>query len=209
MSTVEDLAAAGPTPRRVPAPTPVPAPPDLTEAGDDALVRAARLGDRHAFEVIVHRYGPAMYRYARRLLHDPGDVQEVVQDAFVAAWHGLQSYQGRSALQTWLFGLTAHKAVDLARKARARPIDDRLLVAVPSDAHSDPLVHVTQAGFLAALERALAELPYRQRACWLLKEVEGLGTTEVGEVLGLSPGAVRGQLHRARHTLMERMVRWQ
>lgn len=178
-------------------------------AGDAALLRSARLGDRVAFEQIITRHGPALYRYARRMLRDEGDVQEVVQDAFVAAWQGLEAFEGRSSLRTWLFGLTAHKSIDRARRKRAQPIDDRLLQPLPSGPSTDPLVHATQAEFLAALELALGELPYRQRACWLLKEVEGLSTTEVAESLSLSPGAVRGQLQRARRTLAERMLRWQ
>lgn len=176
--------------------------------GEQALVEAARLGDRAAFEELVRRHGPAMFRYARRMLTDAGDAQDAVQDAFVAAWQNLDGYEGRSSLSTWLLRLTAHKSVDLARRSRARPVDDSLFATTPSGPHSDPVVHATQADLLVALEAALAELPYRQRACWLLTEVDGLSAAEAGEVVGLSAGAVRGQLHRARRNLTERMVRW-
>ncbi len=60
------------------------------EVNDAALARAARVGDREAFETIVHRHGPSLYRYARRMLTDDGDVQEVVQDAFVGAWRDFE-----------------------------------------------------------------------------------------------------------------------
>ncbi|MEO6880396.1 MAG: sigma-70 family RNA polymerase sigma factor [Mycobacteriaceae bacterium] len=176
--------------------------------GEQALVEAARLGDRGAFEEIVRRNGASMYRYARRMLRDSGDAQEAVQDAFVAAWQGLESYQGRSSLTTWLLRLTVHKSIDLARRSRASPVDDRMLSTVAAGPASDPLVHATQGELLAELELALAELPYRQRACWVLVEVDGLSPSEVGEVVGLSPGAVRGQLHRARSNLERRMQRW-
>ena len=179
------------------------------EVNDAALARAARVGDREAFETIVHRHGPSLYRYARRMLTDDGDVQEVVQDAFVGAWRDFEHYRGQSSLRTWLFGITAHKAVDRARKARAQPIDDRVLQTKPTGPASDPHIHMSQAEFLQALERALAELPYRQRACWLLREVEGMSQVQIGHILGVSPGAVRGQLHRARANLAERMVSWQ
>ncbi len=175
---------------------------------DAALARAARLGDREAFEAIVHRHGPGMYRYARRMLADHGATEEVVQDAFVAAWKGLDSYRGESTLRTWLFSLTAHKAIDHRRRARAQPIDDQLLLAQPADDQTDPSTQLSQAELLAALEAALAELPYRQRACWILREIEGLTLAEIGHVLNLSDGAVRGQLHRGRRNVAERMARW-
>lgn len=180
----------------------------LPRASDEALVRAAAVGDREAFEVIVERYGPAMHDYARRVLRDPGDAEEAVQDAFVAAWRALPGFRGESRLKTWLFSLTQHKAIDLGRRSRAVPVDDALLTPVRAGAASDPMVHLTQAGFLAALDAALGELPYRQRACWLLHEVHQLTPAEVGRVLDLSPGSVRGHVHRARATLSERMVRW-
>jgi hypothetical protein len=74
------------------------------QATDGALVRAARLGDVQAFAVIVDRHGPAMYRYAVRLLHHDADAAEVVQEAFISAWKNLHTFQGRSNLRTWLFG---------------------------------------------------------------------------------------------------------
>ena len=63
--------------------------------------------------------------------------------------------------------------------------------------------------FMDALGQALAELPYRQRACWLLREVEGMTHPEIGKIMTLSAGAVRGQLTRAGATLSERLAEWQ
>lgn len=175
---------------------------------DEALGRAAALGDRGAFEILVNTHGPAMYRYARHILNDEGDAQEVVQDAFVAAWKGLPGFCGRSALRTWLFSLTAHKAIDVRRKSRAQPVDHQLLVERPADHFYDPVATMTSAELVSAVERALLQLPYRQRACWLLIEVEGMSQQEAAEALSMSPGAVRGQLSRARRNLAERMAQW-
>lgn len=175
---------------------------------DAALARAAALGDREAFECIVRRYGPGMLRYARRVLPDPGDAEEAVQDAFVAAWRSLERYRGDAALRTWLFGLTSHKAVDLSRRRRPQPVADELVTHRPADSRSDPWEHATAGELARALDRALAELPYRQRACWLLAELEGLSHAEIAQVLRIGPDAVRGQLFRARRGLEERMARW-
>jgi len=181
---------------------------DLGSADDAALARAAALGDRRAFAVIVDRHGPSMYRYARRMLPDAGDAQEVVQDAFVSAWKGLDHYAGRSTLRTWLFSLTAHKAVDLRRKKRLLPAADESLARRPAGPQSDPAALVERSQLLAGLDQALKQLPPRQRACWLLVEVEGMTQAEVAEVLTVSPGVVRGQLSRGRRALGERMQQW-
>ncbi len=172
------------------------------------LARAAALGDRDAFEQIVRLHGPGMLRYARRVLSDPGDAEEAVQDAFVAAWRSLDRYRGDSALRTWLFGLTSHKAVDLSRRRRAVPVDDEVARQRPAGSGSDPWEQASATELARALDRALAELPYRQRACWLLAELEGLSQAEIAQVLGIGPDAVRGQLFRARRALEERMARW-
>lgn len=182
--------------------------PGASREADLALARAAALGDRDAFEEVVRRHGPGMLRYARRVLSDPGDAEEAVQDAFVAAWRSLDRFHGDSALRTWLLGLTSHKAVDLSRRRRPRPVDDELVTARPADARSDPWEHVSAGELVRALDRALVELPYRQRACWLLVELEGLSQAETAQVLGIGPDAVRGQLFRARRALEERMARW-
>lgn len=104
----------------------------IAEAGDDALLRAAALGDREAFEVVVHRYGPPLHRYARRLVANEADAADVVQATFIAAWRQLATFQGRSSLKTWLFSICSHKITDNYRVKRAQPIDDQLMEAIPA-----------------------------------------------------------------------------
>ncbi|MFC5382676.1 RNA polymerase sigma factor [Aquipuribacter nitratireducens] len=177
-------------------------------ADDLALARAAALGDRDAFEVVVHHHGPAMLRYARRLLRDPVDAEDAVQEALVAAWRGLERYRGESSLRTWLLGLTSHKAVDLARRRRPEPVDRDTVAERPAEEVVDPATHASAGALAAALQRELLGLPYGQRAAWVLVELEGLSQPEVAQVLGVTPDAVRGNLFRARRALEERMARW-
>ncbi|MGC4942293.1 RNA polymerase sigma factor [Kribbella sp. DT2] len=175
-----------------------------TVTSDDSLRRAAALGDTDAFAEILDRHGPAMFRYARRLLNDHGDAEEVVQDAFVAAWKALPDFRGDSSLRTWLFTITGRKAVDVLRKKRPTPIEDVLLADVPA-ANADP---AEGAGLLQALDAALAQLPYLQRAAWLLREVEQLSYAEIATALNTTPTVVRGQLARGRTALQERLEEW-
>lgn len=183
---------------------------ELAGAGDEVLRQAATLGDREAFEVLVHRYGPTLYRYGRRMLANEADVADVVQETFVAAWSGLDSFRGASSFKTWLFSICSRKIVDTYRLKHAVPVDDQLLAAVPAtDEATDPFVAASQHQFLAALEAALTELPVRQRATWVMREVEAMTFPEIGTILGLSPDAVRGHHHRATSTLKVRLRRWQ
>ena len=175
-----------------------------TVTSDDSLRRAAALGDTDAFAEILDRHGPAMFRYARRLLNDHGDAEEVVQDAFVAAWKALPDFRGDATLRTWLFTITGRKAVDVLRKKRPTPIEDDLLADVPA-ANADP---AEGAGLLQALDAALAQLPYLQRAAWLLREVEQLSYAEIATALNTTPTVVRGQLARGRAALQDRLEEW-
>ena len=187
-----------------------PEPSDATEpVSDGALVRAARLGDDEAFGELVDRYGPGMLRYARRLVNgSDADAGEVVQEAFISAWKGLDSFRGESSLKTWLFRLVHRRAVDLLRHRRPTPIDDDLLSRVVDRADDNPLQDVLDSELLEALQQALDELPWNQRSAWLLREVEGLGYDEIAQAMGTTVGSVRGHLHRGRRQLAERMARW-
>ncbi len=176
---------------------------------DVVLARRAALHDHAAFGAIVQRHGPALYRYARRMLDDPQDTEDCVQEAFAAAWTALPQFEGRSSLRTWLFSITAHKVRSLQRRRTrtARPlplspeetIDPRAL---------DPHGSLEHADLLAALDAALRELPSGPRSVWLLREVEGLSYDEIAQVTATSTSTVRGRLHRARAHLVKRMEGW-
>lgn len=177
-------------------------------ATDDALVRAARLGDQEAFREIADRHGPAMYRYALRMVGDSTDAAEATQEAFVSAWRSLSGFAGHSSLRTWLIRLVHRRAADLQRNRRATPIDDGLLSRLSPAASDNPLQTVIDAELLQALQLALNELPWHQRATWLLREVEEMSYEEISIALAMPIGAVRGHLYRGRRTLAERMARW-
>jgi len=175
---------------------------------DAVLARRAALHDRAAFRMIVDRHGPALYRYARRMLDDPQDTEDCVQEAFAAAWTALPQFEGRSTLRTWLFAITAHKVRSLQRRqARAGPA----LPLVPDEVDTraaDPQRSLERSDLLRALNAALRELPAGPRSAWLLREVEGLSYEEIAQISGTTTSTVRGRLHRARAHLVARMEGW-
>jgi RNA polymerase sigma-70 factor, ECF subfamily len=171
---------------------------------DEALVRAARLGDEDAFATIVDRHGPGMHRYALRLVGG----SEVTQDALVSAWKALPTFAGTSSLRTWLFRIVHRRAADLARRRRPVPIDDQLLSHLTPASEENALRSVLDDELVAALQQCLDELPWHQRSVWLLREVEQMSYEEIASTLAMSVGSVRGHLHRGRRTISERMARW-
>lgn len=186
------------------------APSGDASAPEEELVRRASLGDRAAFAEIFHRHASAMFRYAVHMLDgDAHEAEDAVQSALLKAWQQLPGFQGKSRLQTWLFRITANEALARRRTRRPRPVSDDLLSGYPADWRSSPTTQAAQRELWEALELALTELPWRQRASWLLREMEGLSYGEIADVLGTTETVVRGQLHRARRTLAVRMSQWQ
>ncbi len=175
---------------------------------DEVLARQSALGDRAAFADLVRRHTPAMSRYAYRMLGNSHDAEDVVQEAFLSAWRGLAGFRGESTVRTWLFRLVATKALNSRRRSRPVPAEVDIL-AEQASSEPGPATRAVDARMLADLQVALAALPARQRACWLLREVEDLGYREIAEVLATTPTVVRGQLERARTELAERMAPWQ
>lgn len=138
-----------------------------------------------------------MFRLAARLVGNTADAEDVVQEAFVKALASLRAgeFRGQAALTTWLFRITTNVACDRLRRARTaeRPSEE------PStDGQADARVALRE------LHDAMSELPPDQRAALVLKELQGLTTREVAEVLERSEGATEQLLVRARETLRRR-----
>ena len=185
----------------------------LHHTSDHRLATLAGLGDRAAFEELFGRHFQATVRFAVPMLDgDQQLAEDAVQDAWTKAWRALPDFRGTSAVRSWLFSITARAALDVRRRRRPVPVDDRLL---------EPLVERSGAGRGASpeegyagvelwqsLQLALDELPWNQRACWLLREMDDLSYDEIASALGLTPTVVRGQLHRARRSLATRMEQW-
>ncbi len=181
---------------------------DLQPGHDAALVRAARLGDVEAFAAIVDRHGPVMRRYARLILGNDDDALDATQDALVSAWQGLDSFRGESALRTWLFTLVSRRAADLQRRRRPLPVSEDDLEQHLESVSDQAVGGVLEGELVLALQSALQELPWHQRACWLLREIEGLSYDEIATALGVTPASVRRYLHRGREALARRMEAW-
>jgi RNA polymerase sigma-70 factor (ECF subfamily) len=165
----------------------------------------AREGDITAFEDLVRRYQAPVYRIAVRILGDPGSAADTTQEAFVTAWRRLPEVRAEQAFAAWLYRIAVTRALSTLRSARPYvPLDE----TAARDQLPGPEEHALAEGLAAALRCALNRLTPEQRACWILREMEGLSYEEVATVLHTTPGAVRGRLHRARPQLAEELKPW-
>lgn len=134
--------------------------------------------------------------------------EDAVQEALAKAWIALPGFRGQSSLRTWLFRITANEVLAARRRRRPLSVDDGLLSTAPAPRGHEPEQVATARELRDALNTALAELPWRQRAAWLLREVEDMPYAQIARVLDTNETVVRGQLHRARRTLSIRMEQW-
>ncbi|GAA1923769.1 sigma-70 family RNA polymerase sigma factor [Nocardioides hwasunensis] len=190
----------------------------MPDASDNALARRAGMGDRAAFEELFARLFPGTLRFATHLLADDTAVAEdVVQESWVKAWQALPDFHGTAKVQTWLFTIVQRTALDRRRRRRPLAVDNEILeplargsarTTLAGENDGDPERAYLSGELWRTLTLALSELPWTQRACWILRELEDMSYSEIAHVLDTTPTVVRGQLHRARRTLAIRMEQW-
>ena len=174
------------------------------------LIRAAAGGDRRAFEDLVLRKRDQVVRTAFQITGNMEDAQDVAQGVFLRLWRVLQRFDLERRFDTWLYRITVNAAIDYVRERGPKGI----LQALPEDAGErlrDPSRGADEQFDLAQLQRAFlhlaARLAPKQRATFVLKEIEGLETAEVARVLGVPESTVRNHLLQARRVLRDGLTR--
>jgi RNA polymerase sigma-70 factor (ECF subfamily) len=175
---------------------------------DATLLDALRAGDEAAFASLVARYHTRLLRFAESMVPSRAVAEEVVQDTWLGVVRGIDRFEGRSSVKTWLFHILANRARSTgAREARSVPLGEPLEGRFdgsgawnrPPEPWSDAVDARIVADKLAArVKECLPALPAAQRQVLVLRDVEGLEATEVCDLLGLSAGNQRVLLHRAR-----------
>lgn len=186
------------------------------------LVEGLRAGDTTALEALMARYASRVYRVAYGIVRDQADAEEVVQDVFLTLFRKIDSFEGRAALGTWLYRVTANAAL-IKRRGKRYELEVRLEDHLPTfreDGHREgdraylladwsqsPEQELLAGEARRTLERAIEVLPEHYRAVLVLRDVEELPTETVAAVLGESEASVKSRLHRARMALREQLTR--
>jgi RNA polymerase sigma-70 factor (ECF subfamily) len=167
-------------------------------ARDAALIRRVRTGDQSAFDLLVKEYMRSAYLTAYRVLGHREDAEDLVQECFLAVYQYLDSFDIERPFGPWLARIVVNRGANFRRSRARRTTEPEADVA--SDAPS-ALEESGRTEMREVLTRALATLNERQRMIVTLFDVDGLTSTEIGEMLELAPGTVRWHLHEARRVL--------
>ncbi len=171
----------------------------------DADVALAAAGDRRAFERLYRQHVTRVFSLCARMVADRDRADELTQDVFVRAWEKLALFRGESAFGTWLHRLTVNVVLNDRKtegRQRSRYQDDEDGDAIE---HLPGRPHAT--GDRMDLEAAISKLPKGARRVFTLHDVEGYKHEEIAEMLGVTTGATKAQLHRARMLLRKALNR--
>src|SRR5215218_8929966 len=177
-------------------------------SADLDLVDRCRRGELGAFEELYRAHSGRLFSLAMRMLGNPADAEDQLQEIFLSAHRKLEGFRGESALGTWLYRLAMNQILDHVRSRAVRTgqmtdgLDDATRLA---DMSSHRLAD--RAIDRLDLERALGELPEGCRAAFVLHDVQGLEHREVSEVLGIAEGTSKSQVHKARLRLRGLLTR--
>ena len=173
---------------------------------DELLVEQFSRGDESAFERIIECYSADIAALANRLLGWPGDVEDVTQEVFFAAYLGLKRFRGECSLKSWLFTIAinkcrSHRRRQLLRLRTLSRAAEKRRLPLASTASKNP----TDMEILNRVRSAVAALPARYREPVVLRYLQELSTDEIAQILGISQNALHVRLSRARKHLKENL----
>jgi RNA polymerase sigma-70 factor, ECF subfamily len=174
---------------------------------DAEIVKRVRAGERALFEILMRRHNQRLYRAARAVVKDESEVEDVMQQAYINAFTHLHQFEERSQFSTWLTRITLNEAFGRRRKLRLAASmtgepsefeDPENVMDTITSPQPDPERQAYAQELHRLLEQAVDALPETYRTVFMLRDIEGLSTSEAGEGLGLGDEAVKTRLHRAR-----------
>ncbi len=183
--------------------------------GDQLLVERARAGERAAFDLLVAKYQRRLMRLLARLLNDPAEAEDVVQETFIKAYRALRHFRGDAAFYTWLYriGINTAKNALLMRKrlAASSPVEPAV-IKPDGGGEEERLRDInTPESMLASkqiaqtVNAAMDALPIDLRTAIALREIEGLSYEEIAQIMGCPIGTVRSRIFRAREAIARKL----
>jgi len=194
--------------------------PATTETGifdESALVAKAREGDTAAYNQLMNRYSPKIYRLAKHITQHEEDAEDVLQETFLKAFEHLGDFQGQSKFYTWIVRIAVNESL---MKLRKRKSDRTVPLDEPLDTGEDTVVReiavwdenpeqqYSREELGQILDEAVQSLRPVFRTVFVLRDIEELSTEETSEALGISVPAVKSRLLRARLQLREKLTRF-
>ncbi|HEX4862408.1 MAG TPA: RNA polymerase sigma factor [Rhizomicrobium sp.] len=186
---------------------------DYASMPEQALLEAARSGDRDAFRAIMQRFNQRLFRVARAVAGSDDEAEDVLQEAYLRAFSAIGDFRGDAGVGTWLTAIVLNEA--RGRLRRRRPTTDLSVmedfgvrvIPFPGLAETpDPEAETARAQMRRFLEQAIDALQEDFRLVFVLRDIEGCSVEETAAQLGLNPQTVRTRLFRARKSLREDLL---
>ena len=172
-------------------------------------IRLAQQGDSGAFETIYRQHSRRVYALCLRMLRDPTEAEDLVQDVFVLLFRKIHTFRGESAFSTWLHRLAVNLVLMRLRKKSPPTVSIEATADLDDEANS-PSIDIGAPDLLlegsvdrVSLERCIGQLPAGYRAIFVLHDIQGYQHKEIAEIVGRSVGDSKSQLHKARMRLRE------
>jgi len=181
---------------------------------DQQLVERAQGGDKQAFGLLVSKYQRKLGRLLSRFIRDPGEVEDVAQEAFIKAYRALPSFRGDSAFYTWLYRIGINTAknylVAMGRRAPTTTEFDADEAESFEDGEqlrdiNTPESMLASKEIAATVQKAMEDLPDELRTAIELREIEGLSYEEIASIMNCPIGTVRSRIFRAREAIAARL----
>ena len=183
------------------------------ENSDTILIEQLIAGEQGAFDELVNRYTSKVYSLAFRVTKNAVDAEEVLQDTFMTVFRKVDKFEGKSSFSSWLYRVTVNAALMHLRKKKqdkSTPVEAVLLdigaEGMRANSTRESYTKVSNGELASAIEVAVSKLPEDYRPVFILKDVDGLTSKEVSDVLGLSVAAVKSRLHRSRLMLRKTLM---
>jgi RNA polymerase sigma-70 factor, ECF subfamily len=181
------------------------------ELPDRELALQARGGDMVSFEVLVSRKTPVVVSLARRIVGNAEDARDVAQMVFLRVWKEIHRYDERYSLNTWLYRIATNLSIDFLRSARSRERAHGAtlhLIREREESTAGGATRTAEDRDLARLFEAVSgKLSEKQKAAFVLREMEDCDTRDIAEILGCGESTVRNHLFNARRILRKEIAR--
>jgi RNA polymerase sigma-70 factor (ECF subfamily) len=189
----------------------VPLPSTVVEDADAGLVAKAQTGNLEAFEALIRRHSPCVYRTLMAILADPEEAKDAMQDVFLSAFKNIAKFAGRSKFSTWLVSIARNTAFQRLRDRKNMESLDEDVSGEEEEFRprqvrawqDDPELMYSHAEIRQLVEKGIMRLPTKLRVVVMLRDIEQLSTEEVARQLALSVPALKARLFRGRLMLRE------
>ncbi len=176
---------------------------------DNTVIARILSGEKELFEILLRRYNQILYRAVRGYIKKEDEIDDVMQDTYLKAYSKLQQYRGTAAFSTWLIRIGINEALLHIRNTKKGQLHlmsnhtdhSEKIIQLPATNQMNPEKQAMQKETRQLIEHAIDQLPEKYRVIYLLKEVEGMENSAIGECLGISDSNIKVRLHRAKNLM--------